>query len=610
MDTSPRTGAHRPQAALVLFAMLFGAARAACAPQGELDATFGENGRMLIEIANSKFGLSISRQPADGKLLFPGYYGGDIDTQDFAVLRLNSDGSPDTSFGVHGIAIVDFGNFDAAATRLAIQPDGRIIVAGSASVRAGLIDFALARLNRDGAIDSTFGDGGLVTLDLGGANDSISDIMLLQSGQIVVVGTTDANGEQDGTFLRLGSNGALDPTFGAGPVAGMTTIGVEDRTDELFSLIGQPDGKFVACGAASDYSDLVYQGDMLAIRINADGSADTTFGTGGVSRTAAGQSFSNAQGCAAMPDGKIVLAGFSGEPGDVKPTLVRLSPDGVPDTTFGNGGISRITVGHSAWMQAIIRLDDQTLGVTGFTSPLAGTDLPTDLFLARIDADSGLLNPNFGDQGVTIVDFGTLSRAPRIESSDLAALADGKLVAVGNSSSASLSLARLDLSNTGNAGFAGLVSTAAGAAEGRDLVIMVRRTGGGTGQLSVDYSTIAASATAPGDMTAVSGTLTWQDGDTAPKSIIVPIIDDGIAEGMERFSVELSGSSSGLAASQFVVDIAANDNDRGSGGGDGTGSHTEGGGGTVGAGGLIALALIWVLAMRQRRREFRRTEIS
>ena len=103
-----------------------------------------------------------------------------------------------------------------------MQPDGKIIVVGSASADETHFDFALARLNADGAVDSTFGSNGRVTVDLGGNNESISDLVPLQSGKFVVVGTTDAKGDQDAVFARFGANGALDATFGTGSIAGTT----------------------------------------------------------------------------------------------------------------------------------------------------------------------------------------------------------------------------------------------------------------------------------------------------------------------------------------------------------------------------------------------------
>ncbi|MDH4261377.1 MAG: delta-60 repeat domain-containing protein, partial [Gammaproteobacteria bacterium] len=302
------------QSSLLLLTTLLCAGRAYGAPQGELDATFGENGRLVIQVAGGQFGRAILQQPADGKLLFPGYSNRSDGGNDFAVLRLDSDGTVDGTFGMNGTATVDFGSADAVATRLAVQSDNKILVAGSAG---GVL--ALTRLNSHGAIDSTFGSNGLVTVDLGGVADSLSDITLLANGQFIVLGTTYANGSGDAVFARFGANGVLDTTFGTGPVAGVTIIGVNGKNDELNAMIRQADGKLVACGTTVHIDNGVdYSSDMLAVRVNADGSADGSFGSNGVSQIDDPASHSNAQTCAVMRDGSLMLAGFRGEPGSIK----------------------------------------------------------------------------------------------------------------------------------------------------------------------------------------------------------------------------------------------------------------------------------------------------
>ena len=150
-------------ASLLATVLCTGAALAA--PGGELDATFGENGRLTFQEAS--LGGAVLQQP-DGKLLvLAGYAASFTDGLDFAVLRLHPDGSRDESFGETGRVAIDFaGSFDYV-TRIALQPDGKIIAAGASTDATGS-DFALARFNPDGSIDSTFDGDGLVTLDLGG----------------------------------------------------------------------------------------------------------------------------------------------------------------------------------------------------------------------------------------------------------------------------------------------------------------------------------------------------------------------------------------------------------------------------------------------------------
>jgi len=546
----PNTSRRRPgsiAAAWLLAAAIF-AGPVHGAPGGELDATFGDNGRLTINEAH--FGSAILQQP-DGKLLVAGNVTKSWDDADFAVLRLHPDGSPDESFGTNGRVMIDFAGYDVA-TGLALQADGRMIVAGTSSANG----FALARLNPDGSLDVTFGGDGLATLNLGGIA-RVLPVLLLENGQVVVAGTAGGNGV-DIAFARFHADGTLDTTFGTGPIPGTTLVdasGANDTRflhDEPLSITRQVDGKYVACGfAETDYWD--YVGTMVAVRVNPDGSLDTGFGIDGISRI---EQWAWANTCMAMPDGTIILAGFR----DSDLAFARLTSDGMKDATFGNSGFSSIDLGGWESVQTMISLTDGSLGAVGWISTVREnvSGIPTDMFFARLDPQSGLLDTSFGNHGVTIVDFGQADQSAWSQGLAVIQQADGKLVAAGNASEPriAIALARVDPAGTGNAGFTGFVETSANITEGTaELLVSVRRTGGSTGELSVEYSTVADAATTPSDFTPSFGTLHWPSGDMDPKSIRVPITDDGVAEGDESFTVVLSNSSAGLAASEFVATI-------------------------------------------------------
>jgi uncharacterized delta-60 repeat protein len=449
---------------------------------------------------------------------------------------------------------------------------------------------ALARLDPDGSVDTTFGNNGLVTLDLGG-NEFVSDVLLLQNGNIVVAGTTDAGGEQDAVFARFLGTGAPDPAFGTGAVAGTTVIGVTGQNDNISAIAMQPDGRLTACGTTDEIDNGIdYSGDMLALRVNAAGLVDTTFGSEGVVRVDGSSQHAIANACAALADGSVVLAGYLGAPGVADPALVRLLPDGTLDARFGGNGITRFSLEHLAAIQSIVVLADGNLAVAGELNPLHNTDAHLDMFVARVDAISGALDPSFGNQGVTVLDFGQDGNDSRVPLMSLMATADAKLIAAGQAPG-TLFLARVDPAGTGSFGVAGVLTTVETPSEGvGNLVVTVRRTGGSKGALSVDYRTLGGSATSPADYSDVSGTLTWQDGDMEPKLITVPITADDTPESVEDFSVVLSNSTAGLAASKVTVSIA-----------DGvttspnpTPQAGSGGGGSMNSSGLLALALMWL----------------
>ena len=226
-----------------------------------------------------------------------------------AVMRLNPDGSPDESFGNDGLAHAHLSEDRSAfATDLAVQPDGRIVV-GIITLPpdwwdTGRSGFALLRLNPDGTVDSSFGNDGFASANFGGSTEEISRIALQNDGRIVVVGQSNARGTAETMFARFEANGELDESFGTGPVSGAALVNLGGYPYEDPWLTLQADGKYVACttrntGIPNDFR-------VLAIRVNADGSLDTTYGTGGVLQTTSALAVLGA--CQAMPNGTILLA--------------------------------------------------------------------------------------------------------------------------------------------------------------------------------------------------------------------------------------------------------------------------------------------------------------
>lgn len=562
-------------------------------PQGELDPAFGENGRLLVLGHSPSFNPyvnAVARQ-VDGKILL---------STGLTVSRLNPDGSWDDSFGEDGTASIElFEHGYFGVNDMAVQPDGKIILAGHLATDwlGGTYDpGALTRLNPDGTIDSTFGTDGGVELHLGGWLESISRVVVLDDGRIVVAGTTSGNGGSRAMFARFEADGTLDATFGTGPLGGTTLVGSNGSSYQAKWMDRQPDGKFVACGTSGPYSA---EASNLLIRIAADGAVDSTFGADGVSLIAKGTAAHDTR-CLAMTDGTTVLAGNSGEYGKVDLILARVTQDGVVDAGFGDGGISRIDLEGKEYLESIVLLADGQLGVCG-RAVTGHDDQPMSLMLVgRIDSASGLADPGFGNEGVTMVDFGNGHYVSRFRRGRLLQQADGMLVAVGFTESfttigdhwgpTAFALARVDPEGVGHAGFVGIAGPAAIRTTGADGPIeaaaVVRRTGGSTGPLSVDFGTVGNTAQAPIDFTAKSGTLTWADGETDTKSIAVPVS----ATGAGLFDIQLSNSTGGLATSLVTVSLPPP-----SGGSDGEGSGS--GGARSGGGAMTAVDLLAMLAM-------------
>src|SRR5262245_43372278 len=209
--------------------------------------------------------------------------------------------------------LVPFPNGSVSGMAVTVQPDGKAVVAGTFTPSGGgtVHDFALARLNADGSLDTSFGSGGRVTLDFGltGSNQQAAAVAVQADGKILVGGSvaTNGTGAWDFALARLTAAGALDPSFGTG---GLETFDF-GGDDFLTGLVLQPaDGKIVLAG----HSDQATAAVFVAARLNPDGSADASFGTGGTQTVSFG-AFDVANAVTLQPDGKILLVGSTGSRG-------------------------------------------------------------------------------------------------------------------------------------------------------------------------------------------------------------------------------------------------------------------------------------------------------
>ena len=237
---------------IVVLSSLVGIGTALAAP-GDLDPGFGENGLWSLTIGSSASNAYAVVQQSDGKLVLAGTVEVDQFSFDFIVARLAADGTPDAAFGADGIATVDFGGTGDVAFAVIQQSDGKLVLAGTAGT-AGILDevssdMALARFNADGSLDSTFGNAGVVTLDLD-VFDYASDVIQQADGKLVVAGETNSTNEIVGTgratFARFNANGSLDTSFGSGGSVSVDFGG--ELQSRASSLAQQGDGMLVAVG--------------------------------------------------------------------------------------------------------------------------------------------------------------------------------------------------------------------------------------------------------------------------------------------------------------------------------------------------------------------------
>jgi uncharacterized delta-60 repeat protein len=398
---------RRIQTGLVLFGLALALVAtalpgSAIAAPGALDPSFGSGGEVTTDFGGSDSAQAVAIQ-SDGKIVAAGLSG----SGDFALVRYNPDGSPDSSFGNGGTLTTDFGGFDAASA-LAIEPDGRIVAAG----RSGSGDFALARYNPDGSLDPSFGSGGKLTTDFGGF-DAAFGVALQSDGKIVAAG--QGGSSFDFALARYNPDGSLDASFGTGGKLTTDFAAFEAAT----AVAIQPDGKIVTTGSTSS-------GDFALVRYNVDGSLDASFG-GGIVATNFGFSSAFGGALAIQTDGKIVAAGRAG----TDFLLARYTAGGSLDASFGSGGIVTTDFG-GAIFDAAFGVALQSNGkLVAAGSAIGAFGSSADFAVARYNTD-GSLDTSFGSGGRVTTDFDGFDVAFGV-----ALQADGKIIAAGQGGSGS-----------------------------------------------------------------------------------------------------------------------------------------------------------------------------
>ncbi len=301
---------------------------------GSLDTSFGGTGIVITPVGNSQDRAESVAIQADGKIVAAGYSYNDGIGISFGVVRYNPNGSLDTSFNGTGKVITSFGS--SIANDLAIQADGKIVVAGS----SGNNSFAIVRYNADGSLDTTFNGTGKVITPGGGA----SSVAIQADGKIIAAGSSPF------TLVRYNTDGTLDTSFnGTGKV--ITSVGNAGSGAEELTI--QPDGKIVAAGNAVGANN-----DFAFVRYNPNGSLDTSFGGTGKIIIPIGNSFDYAYSAAIQADGKIVAAGSSSNNLGSDFAVVRLNPNGSLDTTFnGTGKVTTAFGGQDFAVATAIQAD-------------------------------------------------------------------------------------------------------------------------------------------------------------------------------------------------------------------------------------------------------------
>jgi len=357
-------------------------------PDGSVESSFGHSGITTLALEAQVHTTTQVSPVADGKILIAG-----TSDNDSVVTRLSSSGVVDTSFGSNGTRRFgidgnseNFGNF-------AIDSQQGLLIAGTSDD-----DFVVTRLSSSGVVDTSFGGSGYTLFDLERANDWVGDAVQLVTGHFLMLGTSN----DDIAVVRLNPNGIIDSSFGIG---GRVILSVTSSSREWGAkLLVQPDGRILIGGTTNAYPvNNIANTDLLIIRLNADGSRDNSFGTNGIRVHELGGRHDDLGAMSLDSSSRILVgAGTGDERGDRDDfMLLRFLGDGNLDTSFGNNGVHTTNIGSLDVVHAISVQDNGKILVGGVTNP----NVNFDIALLRLN-ENGSVDVSFGTNGKMVHDLG------------------------------------------------------------------------------------------------------------------------------------------------------------------------------------------------------------
>jgi uncharacterized delta-60 repeat protein len=379
---------------------------------------------------------ALAIQPADQKIVLGGYnyVSGSGVNYPFCLVRYNTDGTLDSTFGNGGVVTTVINkNHGDSINSVLIQPNGQIVAGGydwyyNSKTQSSQIIFALARYNTNGSLDKSFGSGGKVTTTFPASDGSaqINTILLRSDGEIVAVGSAVASSTDPSEALALyTSSGALDTTFGSNgtvvdsslnssnsvpnPQGGTTTVykyfspsGAALESDNSILVAGTYVTKTLVTTGSGSKTWTTNEQDVALVHYLANGSLDSSFGTGGIvvtPITPTGVTTSNAGGSSVLvqPNGAILEGGTATGPnGYADPLVARFNASGTPDTTFGGGaGYTLVDLGGQSGISAIALQPNSQIVAAGRLATASSTH---EFATIRLNAD-GSLDTTFGTNG-------------------------------------------------------------------------------------------------------------------------------------------------------------------------------------------------------------------
>ncbi len=388
-------------------AVLVSAPAASAAP-GDLDLSFGSGGKVITDFGGTYGGAWAVAIQSDGKIVVAGDTGNAYETRSIAVARYNADGSRDESFAGDGMQTTDVGGgFGSGARGLALQPDGRIVVAG---VGGGVSteQAVVVRYSADGSLDSSFSTDGKMTIDFGGTYGEAQAVAIQPDGKILIGGGNPSYPDAWYGIARLSTSGELDSTFSGD---GKQTVSITGAWESVQALALDGVGRIVAGGRTDS--------DWGLFRLDSNGALDTSFSDDGKQITDFGGTYEdgsdNLADIAIQPDGRIIGVGVRWSFPEAS-LLARYHPNGTLDQSFGQDGLQAIAGSEMPSNALALQANGKIVAV--------GANGLVGFVVARHNPD-GSLDDGFMGDGLGTIPFAGYG------AHDVAIQDDGSIVVVG-----------------------------------------------------------------------------------------------------------------------------------------------------------------------------------
>ncbi|CAK8722717.1 MAG: delta-60 repeat domain-containing protein [Candidatus Electronema aureum] len=383
-----------------------------------LDVNFGLNGRVAVELGvYGSRANAVIVQP-DGKIVAAGSSSSTTADKDFMLFRLLPDGSIDPAFNSDGTVTTAVGSFDDEALTLALQPDGKILAGGYSSNKNR--DFALVRYNSDGTLDHSFGAEGIAVTAVGSSHDEITDMIVQEDGSIVIAGVAQGVNGRVVVLGRYLANGTPDLSF-AKEGFSLSVVGVDAQAE---SVALTESGRILVSGS---YSDGQRRG-LMVLGFDAAGQLDKEFGDNGIAIPPDSSVFSEGYGMFVNKDGGILVAGSVGKENKRDAALFRFTAEGRPDSDLG---VLATAVGTQDDVLYDVVVIDETIVAAGFKT----VDQQREFLLITYSKDTGAAQENSA-QFTTSAVVTTGFSGGKDTSTALAAVSENSVVAVGESKAA------------------------------------------------------------------------------------------------------------------------------------------------------------------------------